>query len=411
MMLSNLRRFRAVAARDGIRAATRKALGRAAKGIPIALQGKIDVFHHYEALLGEEQGLGIKITSENVPVGSMTWLVPDFNASSGGHINILRFMALLKESGFPDQRLVVVEPHRWGSAAEAQAALNAAFGDNGISVSLGARSIEPCQYLVATGWQTAYWVSKYKDTASKLYFVQDFEPAFYAHGTEYVLAENTYKLGLVGITAGAWLADKLRGDYGMKTISFNFACDLELYKPRKKRLTKTKHIFFYARPVTPRRCFELGLLALKKVCDQMPEAAVIFAGWDVSGYEIPFHHLNAGTVSVPDLPDLYSQCDIGLILSSTNLSLLPLEMAACGCPLVINRGSNATWLLPEEEAFYCDLDVDSIAKTLLEALRVPEEMAGRAALALKRAKASSWKAEAEKISAFLEDTSGFQKSR
>jgi O-antigen biosynthesis protein len=409
MMLNNFRRFRVVAARDGIGAATRKALTRAAKNLPVALQGKIDVFRHYEALLGEEQGFGIKISPENVPVGSMTWLVPDFTASSGGHINILRFMALLKDNGFPEQRLVVVEPHRWGSVAEAQDALNAAFGDNGITVSLGARSIEPCQYLVATGWQTAYWVSKYRDAASRLYFVQDFEPAFYAHGTEYALAENTYKLGLVGITAGSWLADKLRDDYGMKTTSFNFACDLELYRPCEKRPTKTKHIFFYARPVTPRRCFELGLLALKRVCDQIPEAAVIFAGWDVSGYEIPFHHLNAGTVPVPDLPDLYSQCDIGLILSSTNLSLLPLEMAACGCPLVINRGANATWLLSEEEAFYCDLDVDSIVKTLLEALKDPEEMAERAALALKRAKASSWQAEVEKISAFLGTTSDFQR--
>lgn len=402
-MLNNLRRLRAVAARDGVRAAARKALARAAKGIPVALQGKIDIFRHYDALLGEEQGFGIKVSSENVPAGSMTWLVPDFNASSGGHINILRFMALLKDCGFPEQRLVVVEPHRWGSTAEAQAALNAAFGDNGITVLLGARSIEPCQYLVATGWQTAYWVSKYRDTACRLYFVQDFEPAFYAQGTEYVLAENTYKLGLIGITAGPWLAEKLHEEYGMRTISFNFACDLELYKPYEKRPTKTKHIFFYARPVTPRRCFELGLLALKKVCDQVPDTAVIFAGWDVSGYEIPFHHLNAGTLPVSSLPDLYSQCDVGLILSSTNLSLLPLEMAACGCPLVINRGANATWLLTEDEAYYCDLEVSSIAKTLVEALENPERTAKRAASALSRANSVSWKAEAERVSEFLRE--------
>ncbi len=403
MILNGLRRFRAVAARDGIRIAMRKAFRRASKSIPDALQGKVDVFRHYGALLGEEQGFGMKISSDNVPRGSMTWLVPDFNASSGGHINILRFMALLKENGFPEQRLIVIEPHRWSSNAEAQAALNAAFGDSGIVVSLGARSIEPCQYLVATGWQTAYWVSKYKDASRRLYFVQDFEPAFYAHGTEYVLAENTYKLGLTGITAGGWLANKLHDDYGMRTMSFNFACDLELYKPQTKRPSKTKHIFFYARPVTPRRCFELGLLALKKVCDQVPDAAVIFAGWDVSGYEIPFHHLNAGTLAVSSLPDLYSQCDVGLILSSTNLSLLPLEMAACGCPLVINRGPHASWLLSEEEVYYCDMDVDSIAAKLMEALEETEETGRRASLAQKRAQYGSWKAEADKISAFLRE--------
>jgi glycosyltransferase involved in cell wall biosynthesis len=403
MLLHNFRRFWAVAKRDGIGVATRKALTRAVKGFPIAVQGKIDVFRHYETLLGEEQGRGMTISAENVPVGSMTWLVPDFSASSGGHINILRFMALLKGLGFPEQRLVVVEPHRWRSAIEAQAALNANFGDNGITVSLGARSIEPCQYLVATGWQTAYWVSKYRDAACRLYFVQDFEPAFYAHGTEYALAENTYKLGLTGITAGSWLAEKLRTDYGMRAIDFSFACDLDLYRLYERRPNKTRHIFFYARPVTPRRCFELGLLALKRVCDQMPDTAVIFAGWDVSGYQIPFHHLNAGTLAVSSLPELYSQCDVGLILSSTNLSLLPLEMAACGCPLVINRGPNASWLMSEEEVYYCDLEVDSIAETIMEALRNSEETAKRAALALRRAKSGSWKAEAEKISAFLRE--------
>nr|WP_189350231.1 glycosyltransferase [Mesorhizobium sp. M1E.F.Ca.ET.045.02.1.1] len=130
---------------------------------------------------------------------------------------------------------------------------------------------------------------------------------------------------------------------------------------------------------------------------------MIFAGWDVSGYEIPFHHLNAGTLAVSSLPDLYSQCDVALILSSTNLSLLPLEMAACGCPLVINRGANASWLLPEEEAYYCDMDVDSIAARLMEALEDPEGAARRASLALKRAQGASWKVEAEKISAFLRE--------
>ena len=64
------------------------------------------------------------------------------------------------------------------------------------------------------------------------------------------------------------------------------------------------------------------------------DIAVIFAGGDVSKFKIDFHHLNAGALSINELPDLYSQCDLALVLSGTNLSLLPMEIAACQCPLV-----------------------------------------------------------------------------
>lgn len=368
---------------------------------PGPLQSKLDPASHYEFLLGEELGFGLKLTEKNVPPGSMTWVIPDFNASSGGHINILRMMRLLKDRGFRDQHVVVMEPHRWSTNEEAQTALVEAFGDHGITVSLGVRSIEPSSYLVATGWQTAYWVAKYRDARHKIYFVQDFEPAFFAAGSEYSLAENTYRLGLTGITAGPWLADKLQKDYGMKTHPFSFACDTEFYNQRPKRDSGTRHIFFYARPVTTRRCFELGLMAIKKVCDEVPDAAAIMAGWDVSNYVIPFHHLNAGTVPLSELPDLYSQCDVALVLSATNLSLLPLEIASCGCPIVMNESANTDWLLSKKEAAYCDMDVDSIADTLIKVLK-DDRLASRLAKNAKsRAHQQSWEAEADGVAAFL----------
>ncbi|MER9725186.1 MULTISPECIES: glycosyltransferase family 4 protein [unclassified Mesorhizobium] len=373
--------------------------------MPPVIQGKQDAIGHYEFLLGEEQGFGLRITHENTPIGSMTWVIPDFNASSGGHINIVRMMRLLKDRGFPNQHVVVMEPHRWNSVEEAQMAFNQAFGDHGITISLGVRSIEPCNYLVATGWQTAYWVSKFRDTEHKLYFVQDFEPEFYAHGSEYSFAENTYKLGMTGITAGTWLAEKLSREYGMTTFPYSFACDLSLYNPQRRRSGSVRHILFYARPVTPRRGFEMGLLALKKVCERLPDVAVIFAGWDVGAYEIPFHHLNAGTVSIGELPDLYSQCDVALILSATNLSLLPLEVAACGCPVVLNRGPQSEWLMSDEEAVYCDMSVDGISQALIRLLEDPVGAARIAEAGLRRARAGSWDSEADKLAAFLESLS------
>jgi len=384
---------------DGIRPTARK-IRSALKGDRlISMLKKRDVIGFYEGILGEDH---VGDQSSKMDPGGMVWLVPDFTASSGGHINIFRMMRYLKASGFPKQHVVVQEPHRWNNAEEAQDAFDNYFGSYGITVSLGVETIPQADFLVATGWQTAYWVSKYKGSNSKkLYFVQDFEPYFYAHSSEYYLAENTYKLGLTGITAGGWLAEKLSTEYGMKTCPYSFGCDTSLYKPYPKRKHDKKHIFFYARPVTPRRCFEVALMALNNVCAERDDIAVIFAGWDISDTEIPFHHLNAGSVPVSELPDLYSQCDVALVLSATNLSLLPLEVAACGCPVVLNSGPNADWLLSRDEAFYCEMDVESITNTLLQAIDDRIEAERRAQRAMAVARAASWEEEAVKVAQFL----------
>ena len=90
---------------------------------------------------------------------------------------------------------------------------------------------------------------------------RDFEPHFYAHGSEYEFAENTYKMGFRGITAGDWLRDIMRNEYGMQADSFHFSYDDKVYQPKEKP-DNEKRVFFYARPVTPRRDFELGMLEM-----------------------------------------------------------------------------------------------------------------------------------------------------
>ena len=48
----------------------------------------------------------------------------------------------------------------------------------------------------------------------------------------------------------------------------------------------------------------------------MPEIEVVFAGWDVSGYEIPFKHRNLGIVTPQVLADSYAICDMCLVISN-----------------------------------------------------------------------------------------------
>ena len=66
----------------------------------------------------------------------------------------------------------------------------------------------------------------------------------------------------------------------------------------------------------------------------------IFAGENLDKYKIPFKHENLGSVPINKLSDVYGKCDMCLVLSGTNISLLPLEVMASGSVVVGNDGEN-----------------------------------------------------------------------
>lgn len=309
----------------------------------------VDVFGHYDFV----QSRAITLDTRPGELGSLLWFIPDFNIGSGGHLNIFRTIWHLEQMGHTCT-IVIVRPVLHADAESARADIREHFFPLRAPVHLSCDALPAAEFVVATSWDTAYWVRAVAGDVRKIYFVQDFEPFFYPVGSESVLAENTYRFGFFGITAGGWLADKLARDYGMHTHAVGFGVELERYQRLPRREPEVEHVFFYARPPTPRRAFELGLLVLAEVARRRPETRFILAGWDLSGHRIPFPHLSCGTVALDDLADLYSQCDVALVLSLTNLSLLPLELMACGCAVVSNRGPNVEWLLGEEVALLAE---------------------------------------------------------
>lgn len=255
---------------------------------------------------------------------------------------------------------------------------------------------------IATAWNTAYYLRDFNNTVSKFYFVQDFEPLFFPVGSDYAFAENTYKFGFRGLTAGDWLKNKLHDEYGMQTNSFLFSYDNELYQAGKKR-DAVPRIFFYARPVTARRDFELGLLALNEITKRNSDVEVVFAGWDVSNYRIPFKHQNLGSVALDKLADLYAQCDMCLVISGTNLSLLPLEVMASNSVPVCTTGANSEWLVNDENAVMVDTDPNAIADKVCYYFEHLDELAVIREKGLKFARATSWEAEGEKVRRAIEE--------
>ena len=328
----------------------------------------------------------------------INWVIPEMGVGSGGHIDIFRFVKFLNEMGFKNKiYLMKKEIFKTDEQARAFVAEHYGMDNEDIEFHVDIEDMGFAHATFATAWNTAYKVRDFNNTISKFYFVQDFEPLFFPVGSEYVFAENTYKFGFRGITAGNWLRDKLHDEYGMQTSSFLFSYDHDLYHPGSKR-DKTKRVFFYARPVTPRRDFELGLLALNKLTSRMPDVEVVFAGWDVSSYRIDFKHGNFGSVKLTELSDLYAQCDLCLVLSGTNLSLLPLEAMASNSAVVCTKGANSTWLVNDKNAIMVDFDADDIADKLEYYLTHEEELAAIRKKGLDFAlNTSSWENEAVKV--------------
>lgn len=282
-----------------------------------------------------------KAKKDSLKIG---WVLSPISKGSGGQNTITRFARYLQQAGH-DVTFYIYEGIQPQSPAEAKAILKESF-NFGVNVKKVSQYTES-DALIATGWETAYPVFNIDTKAHKFYFVQDFEPYFYGLGSKAVLAENTYKMNFYGITAGRWLTKKV-SEYGMKADYFDFGADMDIYRLTEKA-DKQKKVCFYARPVTERRAFELGVIALEKFHKKHPEYTIEFFGWDVSNYQIPFPYVNRGILSHQDVAALYKESAACLVLSLTNVSLLPLELLAAGCIPVMNEGENNSMVLGENK--------------------------------------------------------------
>lgn len=284
-------------------------------------------------------------------------------SGGGGHQNMFRFIEHLDSLGHKNNIYVYSNQDNM-TITQAKENVAAYCSAKNLTFKRYDAQMEEADVVFATGWETAYPVFNVKTSARKMYFVQDFEPYFYAIGTDYILAENTYKFGFHGITAGGFLAKKLSSEYGMKCDSYNFAADAELYKLTNK--SPRKEIFFYARPVTERRGFDLGIMALEIFHKAMPDYVINLAGWDVSEYDIPFPYVNHKAMQLSELSELYNNCAAALVVSLTNMSLLPLELIACGTIPVVNDGPNNRLVSDNPFIEYVEASPASLASGLIK---------------------------------------------
>ena len=324
----------------------------------------------------------------------IAWVISPPGRSSGGHQNAFRFMHYLEEAGY-DLTIFLYSATTYPKVSVAgvthMLAGNAGYQPLDASFEIydpATGVVGDFDAVVASDWATAYAAWRYERNVPRLYWVQDFEPSFFPQSPDYVVAENSYRLGLHGITVGPWLANKLRRDYGMACDSYEYAADAAVYQRTNDE--KRTEIGFYARPSTGRRGTEFGLLVLEELHRRRPDITINIAGWDMSKAGLTFPFVNHGTLSVADLPPLYNRCAAMLTISLTCASLVPFENIACGTIPVVNDGENTRESLRDDTRIaFVPLSVGAMVDALIEAVDRPDQVNHSRALATSMV-GSSW---------------------
>ncbi len=315
----------------------------------------------------------------------VAWIITPPGRTSGGHQNAFRFMEFLEKAGYrltvylyaPQRypKLSIPGVRRMLAETSAYPELEAEFVRYDPAVGI----VGEFDAIVASDWENSYAAYRYTGPAKRFYFIQDFEPAFFPAGSDYVLAENSYRLGLHGFSAGPWLARKVREDYGMSADHYDYSVDVATYF--RSNTERRNEVLFYARPPTPRRATEFGLLALLELHRRRPDVTINLVGWDMSDYEVPFPYVNHAAVDISQLNDIYNRCAAGLILSLTNMSLLPLEVMASGVVPVVNEGENTHGFFDTDDFEWVPTSPAAIAQRMIEVLDRPDQVEHSARIA------------------------------
>jgi hypothetical protein len=335
----------------------------------------------------------------------INWILHGIAPAVGGFLTMIRAIQQLEASGH-ENRLYILGGMPGGAAHARELIHQSYFKVNAEVHPLhdpATEIIEDCDALVATSWVTAYAARAIRNTTRKYYFVQDLEHMFYAPGSLHAFARNTYTFGFHGITAGTWIADVLSREFGMECTPFGFSYDREAYSPSGERMYPAgkKRVLFYARPETERRGFELGILTLSHVARRLSDVEFVLVGFTGGWLDVPFEAILPGVLPPSRLGALYRSCDAALILSHTNLSLVPLESMACGCAVVSNFGPNTEWLLNQSNSRLANADPVSLAEALIEILQNDDQRKKLTASALAFAQSTDWRREIRTIESAL----------
>jgi glycosyltransferase involved in cell wall biosynthesis len=216
--------------------------------------------------------------------------------------------------------------------------------------TLAERYIRCADIVVATWWETAYFVSGYsKDRGEKFYLVQHYE----VWGGPKEDVDKSYRLGLRNIVNSSWLKEILEKKLGAGVEALiPHAPDLEQFYPENGKRVHGK-----IRVLMPYRNIkwkgdEDGIRAFEIARGKRPEIELVMFGPDW-GDDVPRHAEFHKRPSDDELRSIYNSCDIFLFPSkSEGFGMPPMEAMVCKCAVVTtNVGAVSDYTIAGKTAF------------------------------------------------------------
>ena len=138
-------------------------------------------------------------------MSNIAWFIPRLIDGSGGHRTMLQHAHALEKAGYRCHLYI----EGTGDQGRSVELVERMFGYRFESVDFGWDNIQPADLAVATIWYSAAFVRDLPFQCAKVYLVQDYEAMFNPMGDAYLMAENSYRYGLIPITIGRWLKQTL----------------------------------------------------------------------------------------------------------------------------------------------------------------------------------------------------------
>lgn len=352
------------------------------------------------------QPLAPYVRSFNPESLNIHWVVPDFGPGGGGHMSIFRMVRFLETFGHR-QTIWIQNPSISTDPAQARENIRNWYQPvDRVIVRFLPDEVEGISgdIVIATDMWTTFPAAQMTMMKERFYFVQDYEVLFHTHGTFTYVADMTYRMGFKVVCAGAWLHAICEQKYGLWTRSWDLAYDPLYYylsdydsPPPNDPL----RIAFYARASTPRRAVELGLEALEILASRKVPFSVDLFGQDGQDVFQKFDHTQHGLLTPTRLGDLYRRCDIGMVFSATNYSLIPMEMMACGLPVVELDVESTRAVFPDSAVAFAKPTPHGIADCLQRLIESREERERLRQGGLRYVEPLSWEKSARALEAGL----------
>jgi len=217
------------------------------------------------------------------------------------------------------------------------------------TLTLAQRYIPDADIVVATWWETAYYVSKYsKNKGGKVYLIQHYE----TWGGPEEEVNNTYKLGLHNIVNSNWLnnilQDKLRAP--VEAVILHAPDRKQFFPERIDRDNDTIRVLLPYRRIKWKG-MEDGIKAFEMARERHPDIQLVTFG-DAPNRGVARYAEWYGKTYGDKLRKIYNSCDIFLFPSHyEGFGLPPMEAMACRLPVVTtNVGAIPDYTIPGETA-------------------------------------------------------------